>query len=113
MKFLSLKNPKVVTFLLSAVLAMMALSAIYTMVSIVLLQFIVPFSFILIIHDVLLVSVLMYEDWMPDRYWKWEEQGYNGYKIKIITSLVYLAYSAMVIFVYWDEFQVFLPERFR
>ena len=50
---------------------------------------------------------------MPDRYWDWVQQGYNEYKIKIVFSLIYLAYSAMVGFVYRDELKPLLPENFQ
>ena len=48
-----------------------------------------PYSFILIVYDVLLVFLLRYEGFMPDRYWDWVQQGYNEYKIKIVFSLIY------------------------
>mgnify|MGYP000534513792 CR=1 FL=1 len=70
-------------------------------------------SFILIVYDVLLVFLLRYEGFMPDRYWDWVQQGYNEYKIKIVFSLIYLAYSAMVGFVYRDELKPLLPENFQ
>ncbi len=113
MKFLSLKNPKVVTFLFNVVTGVLALLVIYSMALIVSLQFIVPSSFILIVYDVLLVFLLRYESFMPDRYWDWVQQGYNEYKIKIVFSLIYLAYSAMVGFVYRDELKPLLPENFQ
>ncbi len=113
MKFLSLKNPKVITFLLNGVLGVLGLLVIYTIAILMLLQFIVPSSFILIIYDVLLIFMLMYGNCMPDRYWEWLEQGYNEYKVKIIFILIYLSYSAVVAFVYWDELQPFVPERFK
>ena len=83
------------------------------MALIVSLQFIVPSSFILIVYDVLLASLLIYDDCMPDRYWDWVQQGYNEYKIKIVFSLIYLAYSAMVGFIYRDELKPLLPENFQ
>ena len=52
MKFLSLKNPKAVTFLFNVVTGVLALLVIYSMALIVSLQFIVPSSFILIVYDV-------------------------------------------------------------
>ena len=113
MKFLSLKNPKAVTFLFNVVTGVLALLVIYSMALIVSLQFIVPSSFILIVYDVLLVVLLGYEGFMPDRYWDWVQQGYNEYKIKIVFSLIYLAYSAMVGFVYRDELKPLLPENFQ
>ncbi len=112
MKFLSLKNPKVITFLLNGVSVVLGLLVICSM-AIALMQFIVPSSFMLIVYDVLLISMLMYENCMPDRYWEWLEQGYNEYKVKIIFILIYLSYSAVVAFVYWDELQPFVPERFK
>ena len=57
--------------------------------------------------------MLRYEKCMPDRYWEWAEQGYNRDKVKIIFDLIYLSYSAVVAFVYWDELQPFVPERFK
>ena len=82
------------------------------MALIVSLQFIVPSSFILIVYDVLLVSLLIYDDCMPDRYWDWVQQGYNEYKIKIVFFFFFLAYSAMVVFVYGCGLKPLFSENF-
>ena len=106
MKFLSLKNPKAVTFLFNVVTGVLALLVIYSMALIVSLQFIVPSSFILIVYDVLLVFLLRYEGFMPDRYWDWVQQGYNEFKVSIGTWVFLLAYTALVIYIYGDEMKL-------
>ena len=106
MKFLSLKNPKAVTFLFNVVTGVLALLVIYSMALIVSLQFIVPSSFILIVYDVLLVFLLRYEGFMPDRYWEWYVKGYNEFKVSIGTWVFLLAYTALVIYIYGDEMKL-------
>ena len=112
MKFLSLTKTEVIKILLRIVVCCLELLCVFTMLFIIPFLFIMP-SLGMVIYAALWLIIAFYDGFVPDRYWDWVQQGYNEYKIKIVFSLIYLAYSAMVGFVYRDELKPLLPENFQ